>query len=622
MGYINHNRSVREKQCEFQIRGNKQFAVKNEWYDKDCFLQSSGELFMAFKQKCAHIPWYYAFVFLFLLGEAVFFFALGDNIYVSMHDNLDLHIADYHILSETDSFFSHGDKLPLLNGINRDYFASGLNLYSLLYFFLPSCTAYITGYLLKTVTALVSTILLAKEISGASFKKYEPVIVLIGFAYGILPLYPAFSLYFASLPLVVLLLLKIYRKPKVLTYLLLFLYPFLSYFTFFGFFILAYLLLAIVILWIRNKKPPFSLMGALVILSAGYMAFEYRLFGLMLFDKTATIRDTMVQGSYTPTQILAAIGETFTKGIFHAEAAHTFFVLPVCILYFVYLNLGYLKTHNYRGMFRDVFNLILCFLLFNCVVYGLYYQENLRSLVETLLPPLKGFQFTRTVFFNPFLWYLAFFVILKRFYDKNKKKAANIMALVSIGIILLTGSKYNDLYNTCFNYCYRIIKQQPSNSLTYREFYSEDLFQAICKDIGYSGEKSVAYGMHPAVLEYNGIFTLDGCLSYYPQEYKEQFRRIIAPALERVESFRVYYDDWGARAYLFAGVDENVYEPVRKLTISDPSLYIDADAFREMGGTYIFSRLLIDNEKELGLTLHGTYTDPSSPYTIYLYEAE
>lgn len=566
------------------------------------------------------IPWYYLLVLFFLIGEAVLFFALGENIYVSMHDNLDLHVADYHILSETGTFFSHNVELPLLNGINRDYFASELSLYSLLYFVFPTCAAYVTGLLLKTVIALISVILLAKDILKENYPKYECIVVLTALAFGMLPLYPTFSFPFVSLPFVILLLRRIYRKPQISMYILLFLYPLLSYFTFFGIFILGYLLLAILILWIRDKKLSVSLLLGLAVLSAGFIAFEYRLFGIMLFDQTPTIRETMVQGSYSAAEVLGAVWETFTIGVFHADAVHTLFVLPVCMVYLVWLNLGYIKKKAYKAMRSDLFNLTILFILFNCIIYGLYYVESLRTFIETLVPPLKGFQFTRTVFFNPFLWYFALFILLKRLYDKNRKRTAQIIGLISIAVILFSGTKYNDLYSTGFNYAYRLLKQTPSNSLTYKEFYSEELFKDIMEDIDYNGEKAVAYGMHPAVLEYNGIFTLDGCLSYYPQEYKEQFRAIIAPALGRVESFRVYYDDWGARAYLFAGVDENVYEPIRNLEISDSNLYIDGDAFRDLGGTYIFSRLAVSNGDELGLQLRGTYTHPDSPYTIYLYE--
>lgn len=571
-------------------------------------------------QKLCPIPWYYMLVLLFLAGEAALFFILGENIYVSMHDNLDLHVADYHILSSTGTFFSHNVQLPLLNGISRDYFASEFSLYSLLYILFPTSAAYVTGYLLKTVIAVISSVLLAKDILKDSYERYAPIVVLCAFAFGLLPLYPAFSFPFVSLPFVILLLRRIYNDPGFISYVLLFLYPLLSYFTFFGFFILGYLLAAVIILWIRDKKLPLSLIGAFAVLFAGFALWEYRLFRIMLFDSTATIRETMVQGSYGFTEILAAIGETFTIGVFHADAVHTWFILPVCMIYFVILNCRYIKHKDYKGMTADIFNRSIILLLFNCIIYGLYYHEGFRGFIEVLIPPLKGFQFSRTVFFNPFLWYFALFIILQRLYDNYRKKTALAIVLTSIAVILLTGSKYNDLYNTAFNYAYRIIKQSPSNSLTYKEFYSEALFRNILSDISYSGEKSAAYGMHPAVLEYNGIFTLDGCLSYYPQEYKEQFRKIIAPSLDRVESFRIYYDDWGARAYLFAGVDENVYDPVRNLEISDTNLYIDGDAFRKMGGKYIFSRLEIANADELKLRLRNIYTEISSPYTIYLYE--
>lgn len=571
-------------------------------------------------KKLFTIPWYYTLVLLFIAGEAALFFILGENIYVSIHDNLDLHVADYHILSYTNTFFSHNVQLPLLNGISRNYFASEFSLYSLLYILLPTSTAYAVGYLLKTVIAVLSCVLLAKDLFADNYEKYAPVVVLCSFAYGILPLYPTFSFPFVSLPLVILLLRRIYIRPGFPSYFLLFLYPLLSYFTFFGFFILGYLFFAILLLWIKNKKLSFSLIGAFCVLFAGFALWEYRLFGIMLFDSTPTIRETMVQGNYNYSEIIAAVKEAFTIGVFHADAVHTWFVLPVCIIYFVFLNYRYIKEGNYKGMRSDIFNWIITFLIFNCIVYGLYFQEHFRGFIEMLIPPLKGFQFSRTVFFNPFLWYLALFIILKRLYDNHRQKVAHVIVLTGIAVILLTGSKYNDLYHTAFNYAYRIIKQKPSNSLTYNEFYSENLFHNILSDIDYSGQKSVAYGMHPAVLEYNGIFTLDGCLSYYPQEYKEQFREIIAPALDKVESFRIYYDDWGARAYLFAGVDENVYEPVRNLEISDTNLYIDADAFRKMGGKYIFSRLKITNVDELKLHLRGIYTDTSSPYTIYLYE--
>ena len=91
--------------------------------------------------------------------------------------------------------------------------------------------------------------------------------------------------------------------------------------------------------------------------------------------------------------------------------------------------------------------------------------------------------------------------------------------------------------------------------------------------------------------------------------------------MEQSEEARIYFDEWGARAYLFSGTDDTVWKPVRTMEVTDYNLSIDADAFREMGGRYLFSRIRLDNAEELGLVLTGVYTQEDSPYEIYLYEA-
>ena len=43
----------------------------------------------------------------------------------------------------------------------------------------------------------------------------------------------------------------------------------------------------------------------------------------------------------------------------------------------------------------------------------LFYHIGI-TLFETLIPPLTGFQFNRTLYFNTFLWYALLFLVLKR----------------------------------------------------------------------------------------------------------------------------------------------------------------------------------------------------------------
>lgn len=554
------------------------------------------------------------------LIQCLIMLAAGEHVYASTHDNLDLHILDLHLLSENNLFFGSAGVLPKLDGISRDFFFSEWSVYSWLYMILPTHYAYITGYLLKTVLGVWFSLILAKYLLKEKYENYRSILWLTAFAFGSLPLYSAFALYFVSIPLVVYLLLRIHEKPNIKWYVALFFYPLLSYFTFFGIFILGYLLLVVIFKTIRDKKICGRLLAAFAVLTAGYITMEYRLFKVMLFSDIPTIRETMVQEQWTPIQVADNIFTTFTEGIFHAQACQTWFVLPVCLIAGAVINFKYLRRRDFRAIRKEPLNLTLLFLFFNCVIYGLYGWEPLRSLIERLVPVLTGFQWNRTVFFNTFLWYVALFIVLAKLWDEGKKRVSVGFALIAVAVVFATPERYNDFYNTCFNHFYEFVKKTESNSLDFAEYYSVDLMEEIKKDIDYAGEKSVAYGLNPAVLEYSNIWTLDGCISYYPLEYKEEFRKLIAPALERNASSRAYYDDWGARAYIYSASQEDIYSMLYHYEIEDKTLYMDMEQFEKMGGTYIFSRIDISNAAELGLTLKGQYSHAQSPYVIYLYE--
>ena len=630
--------------------------------------------------------WYWFLLGAAVLGEAAVFLFFGENSYIAVHDNLDLFMGHFMAMKHSGTFFAHDAVVPILGGITRDYLSSEFSLYNILFFLLPPFAAYLCGYFLKILTAVFSVYVLAKDIYGThgSWNRYRPIAVVCGLIYGLLPLFPTYGIAFSSIPLVIFLLRRIYRgeapwsgrRPKpehggrtetavrpqegktrgwLFSLLLLFFYPLLSYFSYFGIFILGYLLLAILILWVRDglrgrkaergaagiaeagaaaggnagerKRGIFRffswrLLAALIVLSLGYIVFEYRLFGEMLFPSVETMRGSMAEDNFTAGQIVKTIWEVFSQAIFHAQPSHTRFLLPLCLLFFLFRAACFLRQGQPKRLLTDSFCLVLYFIVGNCLIYGFYYWGGLRELFETLIPPLEGFQFNRTVFFNPFLWYAALFLLVKYLYDRRKKWLGNALLLISLAVVVLTPAVYNDFYYTLYYHAYRLVKGVEVENLNYREFFSEKLFDEIKEDIGYDGEYGIAYGMHPAVLSYNGISTLDGYLGFYPQEYKEKFGAMIAPATERVQEWDTYFWDWGARAYIFSGSGENTWNPVRTMRVADDALYIDADMFRELGGKYLFSRIEIGNAPELGFTLIGTYSGEGSPYTIYVYGQE
>ncbi|SFU64947.1 DUF6044 family protein [Butyrivibrio sp. M55] len=577
--------------------------------------------------------WYFLVVLgIVVLQLAVFLIAGKSHTFIGVHDNLDIHITDYKLLKDNNAFFSQGKTIPLLGGIDRNFLLSEFYAYSWLYMILPNFAAYITGYFLKIFIALFSGILLGKDIFGDKYKRYEWAVVLFSFIYGLLPLYPAFSFSFASLPLLVFIIRRLKNSGKKIYYLLAFLYPTLSYFTFFGPFILGYIFIYFIYLWVKEKKINFRIFTAMILMSVSYILIEYRLFALIFGSGQATIRDTMVIDDLSASEIIFSIFNVFVNNIFHCEDLHRVVVLPLFVISFIAINLGYIRRKELKRALTDPFNLVFLFIVANCIIYGLYNNHAVRTLFETLVPPLKGWQFNRTIFFNPLLWYAEALIAMVRLSDYiafnvgEKSRLNAILPFIPKAVTLLvllsvmgTQSLYNDFFNTCYVNTWEALKGQKSETLSYGDFFSTELFEKIKKDIDYNGEYSVAYGFHPAVLSYNEIATLDGCLSYYYQSYKDSFRNVIAPSLSESEEARNYYDDWGARAYIFSGSDYGIWNPVRTVDVEDKRLLIDRSAFEQLNGKYVFSRIEISNGDEAGFKLIGKYSDANSPYTIWVY---
>lgn len=559
------------------------------------------------------------------LMQVLMFTLWGEHSFIAIHDNLDLFVAHNKIMKNQDIFLGSGQEALLLGGVSRNLLGSEFSIYNILYYLFAPYTAYVIGYFLKIFIGFSSFVLLAKEIYKEKFSEYKSLVCLVAAAFAVIPVFPAYGIAFVSVPLVIYLLLKIHKEQKVIFYPLLFLYPLVSYFSYFGIFILGYMVLAFGYLWIKEKKLPLRFGGAIVVLALGYIVWEYRLFMEILFSDTITIRESMVQIDASLGQMLKDMLTVFINPGFHAEDSHRYWILPITVVRLVWLNIGYLKEKNYKAIAKNPINLTFLFILFNCLIYGLYELKAVQELVEMILPPLKGFQFNRTIFFNPFLWYALFFLILKELYDrvktsKVKNTTIHLMAIGGLLVCMFFPQVYNDFYSNCYHHAYEILKGTPSTQLSFKEFYSEELFDYIKEEIGYEGEWAAAYGMHPAVLQYNGIATLDGYLGLYSEEYKQQFGRLIAPALEGSEEFYNTFWNSGIRAYLYSGVGENTYQPLKQLNISNTKLYINGDVFREMGGCYIFSRIEITNAEDLGLQLQGEYTYESSPYVIYVYQ--
>ena len=604
--------------------------------------------------------WAFIFVGLFFICTIILYATQGENSYLAIHDNLDLFIPQFQMMKNDSTFFALEAGTDFLNGISRNVLPSEFSLYTVLYMILPSFKAYVAGYCVKIVIAMAGSGLLTYDIIAhegldawtkrgvyyihpvkRDYTSTVSLAVLVSFAYGILNLFPAFGIPFASIPLIIYLLRKAYLEPSFWKFLLIFCYPFVSYFSYHGIFIMGYLVIAIIWIWIRNHNFPWQLALGLVLLAAGSVICEYRLFATMLFSNETTIRSTMVEADMSVLEILKEIGVSWAGGMMHANDAHAYIVLPTCVIYFFYLNTKYIKEGNSSGIVHDFYNLCALGIAFNSIVYGLYNSKIVRTVFETIVPALKGWQFNRTIFFNPFLWYASFFIVCYRImlyasqggFSKQKeiviKLSTYLLVLLAIAAILLQPvlpfgqtARYDDLFYTAYGSYYRKCHDGKSNpeNLSYKEFYDTELFEALKKEIGYKeGEMCVAYLMYPAQLEYNDISTLDGYLGFYSQDYKVKWRQIIAPALEMQPGSAAYFDNSGIRCILYSGNYESV--PMYSGTlggITEDDLYVDARALYDLGCKYVFSRVEITNAEDVSLSLVAS--GQGTAYKVYVYQ--
>jgi hypothetical protein len=563
--------------------------------------------------------WGIIFSVIFILICLIYVLWNEDNIYVPVHDNLDAGVAWLKMMKDNHLFFTyHSAKLPFVGGLDRNYLYSNIKVYTWFYIMLPTFAAHVVAWFAHVVLSILGFRYLGKTLYGKEFCEYQNFITILGLIYGILPFMCTIVMGFSYLPFLVAFLIQLYRKPSRKYLAGIAAYALFSDFVYFGIFTCGYILAFFIIDWIAKKRAKWSFLVALIFLSLAYGISEWRLF-FVLFAGDQTIRETMVSSSYSLREVLKEIQTYFHAGQYHGGSLHTKLILPVCMVYCITLNIRYIVEKRWRNIFSDYFNWAFLLICFNSTVAGLEDYETFKSTISAIVPILKGFNFSRTLLFNPFLWYFIFGIVLCRII-RNRSSfyliLASLLCALSIFIVCTTPSTYN-----CIQSNIELQKDRQRNGvselLSYKEFYSSSLFDSIKDEIGYNDEWCIAFGMHPAILEYNGIATLDGYISYYPQTYKEYFRTLISPDLNIDEANRNYFDTWGGRAYIFS--NEIAFQPVRDMGVTEADMHIDTKVFDDMGGKYIFSRVAIKNSSELGIILKGVFDMEGSPYIIYVY---
>ena len=181
-------------------------------------------------------------------------------------------------------------------------------------------------------------------------------------------------------------------------------------------------------------------------------------------------------------------------------------------------------------------------LIFLCGIisiwYGFWFYDGWEPLKQQI-GFLREFNFSRFHWLHPLLWYLVFALALKIIAGRNRIGMAIAVLLVTaqVGFVF----SHNEG-----------LAERRSGSPTYREFFAEEQYREIRDYISAARHRVVSIGIHPSISLYNGFYTLDGYSSNYPLSYKHEFRKIIAPELDKSPFYRDYFDSLGgSRCYMF-----------------------------------------------------------------------
>ena len=181
---------------------------------------------------------------------------------------------------------------------------------------------------------------------------------------------------------------------------------------------------------------------------------------------------------------------------------HGLFILPITFIaiYFVYSK----RLWKQEKLF--IFLFVLNFLL--SLWYAFWFYKGWLPLTKRF-HFMNTFNFARYHFLRPLVIYAGFALALKILSLQGRSWAKTAKGFAILQILLLC--LYND----------EIIYQQKP---TVKEFYAEELFAEIKEHIGQEQKKYrvASIGIHPAISQYNGFYTIDTYNNFYPLTYKHQ----------------------------------------------------------------------------------------------------
>jgi hypothetical protein len=530
-------------------------------------------------------------------------FILGENAHIRVHDNLDSNLAWYKVLEDSGQLFGGvNSTIPqIINGLPRNALGTEFSGIVWLHTIFPTMIAYALSQSITRFFAFLGMFLLLKK-HFLSEKKYVLITTGTSLAFALTPVWPSGMLSTLGMPLALWAFLNIRKGDKGWkNYLVLAMLPLYSSFVL-GFF---FFLFAIGIFWltdlVRGKGWNWLFLLSIAFMTSVFFLVEYRLVYSFIFDDEPNTRDEYFHARLPFWWVIRLTFKNFVLGHTHVMTVHGLFILLVTILALILII--WKRLWKKEKVF--VFLLFLNFAL--SAWYAFWFYKGWLPLTERF-HFLDTFNFARFHFLRPLVIYMGFALGLKIIVDYNQTLKSTIPYFILGQVVLLF--LFNDEI---------IYRKKP----TVKEFYAEELFQDIEKYIDRPLEsyRVASIGIHPAIAQYNGFYTLDTYNNFYPLSYKYAFREIMDKELAKNKRLRTYYDEWGGRCYIFTDQLGKHYMFKKNSKETLKNLQLDTEPFKQLGGEYIFSALPIQNATDIKLHLEKVFESKTAAWKIYLYKA-
>jgi len=410
------------------------------------------------------------------------------------------------------------------------------------------------------------------------------------------------------------------------------------------------ILLVVCFTWLRGmafRKGVFYIFISMVLM----VFFDYRVFISSVFDQTVTNRESwLVSHTGNPFEGLFnkqywVSGLTQSTDLLLKEQAHYGWnpkqvtlkgigIATVVSLIFVLVVLvrgGVASLRQFISQQKEIFKslaIVFGLLFMVCFFYGIWSTSivDLWTLTGLTLQANRG-----AMVFAPIIGALCLFFALvvseRSIYSAIFKSCESsgrgpaifqifLFALLGISAALsitVGGENFTRRYANA-KHQLKYMGANPYISYpTMGTYYLDGTFTDLKEFLGenWRREKVISIGLDPMVASFNGFQHLDGYFQLYPQSYKDEFRKIIAPEFEIDATNKNYYDGWGLRVYAFVGRYEG----------SDILININICQFTKMGGTLVLAGRKIANPEDSGMVFETEVTGLNRGLmsTVYLY---